>query len=67
MNFFLSAEAATFLCVMLRNYTKDEWQIFQVLFNQWMAVNFILGLNCFPLFLGMVMCDNEFETMENKI
>ena len=30
--------------------------------------NFILGLNfIFLLFLGMVMYDNEFETMENKI
>ena len=29
---------------------------------------FILGLNfIFLLFLGMVMYDNEFETMENKI
>ena len=29
--------------------------------------NFILGLIFFPLFLGMVMYDNEFETKENKI
>ena len=30
--------------------------------------NFILGLNfVFLLFLGIVMYDNEFETMENKI
>ena len=30
--------------------------------------NFILGLNfIFLLFLGMVMYDNEFETMENEI
>ena len=29
---------------------------------------FILGLNFISLlFLGMVMYDNEFETMENKI
>ena len=31
-------------------------------------VQIILGLNfIFLLFFGMVMCDNEFETMENKI
>ena len=29
--------------------------------------NFILGLNFFLLFLGMVMYDNEFETKEYKI
>ena len=28
--------------------------------------NFILGL-IFPSFLGMVMCDNEFETKKNKM
>ena len=30
--------------------------------------NFILGSKFyFPLFLGMVMCDNEFKAKENKI
>ena len=27
-------------------------------------LNFILGLDYFPLSLAMVMCDNEFETKE---
>ena len=29
--------------------------------------NFIVGVKNFPLFLGLVMYDNEFETKENKI
>ena len=29
--------------------------------------NFIVGVKNFPLFLGLVMHDNEFETKENKI
>ena len=33
-----------------------------------LCFKFILGLDFIVLlFLGMVMCDNEFETMENKI
>ena len=33
-----------------------------------LSFKFILGVNfIFLLFLSMVMCDNEFETMENKI
>ena len=40
--------------------------IFFSLYMLWF--NFILGLNFFfLLFLGMVICDNEFETKENKI
>ena len=29
--------------------------------------NFVLGLNCIFYVFGMVMCDNDFETYENKI
>ena len=29
--------------------------------------SFIVGVKNFPLFLGLVMYDNEFETKENKI
>ena len=33
-----------------------------------LSFKFILGLSfVFLLFLGMVLCDNEFETMENAI
>ena len=46
---------------------KQAWLI-KDLFIIYIVVQFYSWFKfCFPLFLGMVMYDNEFETKENKI
>ena len=54
--------------MLIRGWTCINFYPFQQVWYVYVVVQFYPWFKFyFPLFLGMVMYDNEFETLENKI